>query len=697
MAAEAAAAAAAAAEPGRRGDPGLRPRGPEAPAPSAAAQMRTGALKPEARLEGPPGMGLWKLLLTLAVAGSSDAFPGSEAIPALLDGAPQGLQRVHPGLGTNSSGKPKLTKCRSPELETFSCHWTDGGRHGFEGPGLTQLFYIRRNTQERTQEWTQEWKECPDYVTAGENSCYFNASYTSIWTPYCIKLTSRGGTLDQKCFSVEEIVQPDPPTGLNWTLLNISLTGIHADIQVRWEPPSNADVQKGWIVLEYELQYKEINETQWKTMDPVASMSVPVYSLRLDKEYEVRVRSRQRNSDKYGEFSEVLYVTLPQTGPVPCEEDFQFPWFFLIFFGLFGLTVILLLFIFSKQKRIKMLILPPVPVPKIKGIDPGLLKEGKLEEVNTILAVHDNYKPEFYNDDSWVEFIELDIDDLDEKTEGSDTDRLLSDDRRKSLHILGAKDDDSGRTSCYDPDILEADFDAGDMGDGPSEVAKPQRLKGEADLLCLDLKHQNNPPFSDAPPATQEPSVILAEENKPRPLLLGDAESAHPAAHAQLSNPSSLANIDFYAQVSDVTPAGSVVLSPGQKNKAGIPQCDTHPEAVSFCQANFIMDNAYFCEADAKKCVAAAPHVEVDSRAEPSFNQEDTYITTESLTTTAGRSGASERAPSSETPVPDYTSIHIVQSPQGLLLNAMALPLPDKEFLSSCGYVSTDQLNKIMP
>jgi hypothetical protein len=59
-------------------------------------------------------------------------------------------------------------------------------------------------------------------------------------------------------------VQPDPPIGLNWTLLNISLTGIHADIQVRWEPPPNADVQKGWIVLEYELQYKEVNETHWK-------------------------------------------------------------------------------------------------------------------------------------------------------------------------------------------------------------------------------------------------------------------------------------------------------------------------------------------------------------------------------------------------------------------------------------------------
>lgn len=636
-------------------------------------------------------MDLWKLLLTLLVVGLSDAFSGNEATPAVLDRASHSLQRVNPGLGTNSSGTPKFTKCRSPELETFSCYWTDGVHHSLKSPGLVQLFYIRRSTQE----WTQEWKECPDYVSAGENSCYFNSSYTSIWIPYCIKLTSNGGTVDQKCFSVEEIVQPDPPIGLNWTLLNISLTGIHADIQVRWEPPPNADVQKGWIVLEYELQYKEINETQWKMMDPVLSTSVPVYSLRLDKEYEVRVRSRQRNSEKYGEFSEVLYVTLPQMSPLACEEDFRFPWFLIIIFGIFGLTVILFLFIFSKQQRIKMLILPPVPVPKIKGIDPGLFKEGKLEEVNTILAIHDNYKPEFYNDDSWVEFIELDIDDPDEKTEGSDTDRLLSNDHQKSLNILGAKDDDSGRTSCYEPDILETDFNASEVGDGTSEVAQPQRLKGEADLLCLDMKNQNNPPCNDATPATQEPSVILAEENKPRPLI-GGTESTHQASHTQLSNPSSLANIDFYAQVSDITPAGSVVLSPGQKNKAGISQSDMHPDVVSFCQANFIMDNAYFCEADAKKCIAVAPHVEVESRAEPRFNQEDIYITTESLTTTVGRSGT-ERAPSSEIPVPDYTSIHIVQSPQGLVLNATALPLPDKEFLSSCGYVSTDHLNKIMP
>ncbi|XP_036265348.1 growth hormone receptor isoform X3 [Pipistrellus kuhlii] len=636
-------------------------------------------------------MDLWKLLLTLAVAGSSDAFSGSEAVPAVLDRASQSLQRVNPGPLTNSSGRPQFTKCRSPELETFSCYWTDGVHHGFGSPGAVQLFYIRRNTQE----WTQEWKECPDYISAGENSCYFNTSYTSIWVPYCIKLTSNGGTVDQKCFSVEEIVQPDPPTGLNWTLLNTSLTGIHADIQVRWEPPPNADVQKGWIVLEYELQYKEINETQWKMMDPVLSTSIPVYSLRLDKEYEVRVRCRQRSSEKYGEFSEVLYVTLPQMSPVACEEDFRFPWFLIIIFGMFGLTVIFL-FMFSKQQRIKMLILPPVPVPKIKGIDPGLFKEGKLEEVNTILAIHDNYKPEFYNDDSWVEFIELDIDDPDEKTEGSDTDRLLSHDCEKLLSILGAKDDDSGRTSCYDPDLLEADLHAGDVRDATSEVAQPQRLKGEADLLCLDVKNPNNPPCRDAPPAAPEPSVLLAEESKARPLLLGDTESAHHAAHALLHSPSPLANIDFYAQVSDITPAGSVVLSPGQKSKAGVTQGDAHPDLVP-CQASLIADSAYFCEADAKKCIPVAPHVEAAARGEPSFSQEDIYITTESLTTTARRSGTAGPAPGPAMPVPDYTSIHIVQSPQGLVLNATALPRPDKEFLSACGYVSTDQLNNIMP
>ncbi|XP_023557644.1 growth hormone receptor isoform X1 [Octodon degus] len=635
-------------------------------------------------------MGLWQLLLTLALAGSSNAFVGREATAATLDRAYPGLQELNSSfnssLETNSSGNPKFVKCRSPELETFSCHWTDGG-HGLRSAGFLQLFYSKRNTREQTQ----EWRECPDYVSAGENSCYFNSSYTSIWTPYCVKLTSNGGMVDQKCFSVEQIVQPDPPTALNWTIMNTSATSIYGDIQVRWEPPTSADVQKGWIVLEYELQFKETNETQWKMMDPVRSTSVPLYSLRMDKEYEVRVRSRQRNSEKYGEFSDVLYITLPQLSSLTCEEEFQLPWFLIMIFGIFGLTVMLFVVIFSKQQRIKMLILPPVPVPKIKGVDPDLLKEGKLEEVNKILAIHDNSKPQFYNDDSWVEFIELDIDDPDEKIEGSDTDRLLSSDHQKSLNILGAKDDDSGRTSCYEPDILEADFSASDVCDGTCETVQSDKLKGEADLLCLDEKNHTNSPL-DASPDPQQASVIPAKEDKPQLLFIGKTESANQDAPTQISNPSSLANMDFYAQVSDITPTGNVVLSPGQRNKAGLSQCDMHPEA------NFIKDNAYFLKGDAKQRIVMTSPTEVKTHEGPSLKQEDAYVTTESLTTAAEKSRVVEQAPGSEMALPDYTSVHIVQSPQGLILNtaALPLPLPDKEFLSSCGYVSTDQLNKIM-
>lgn len=55
-------------------------------------------------------------------------------------------------------------------------------------------------------------------------------------------------------------------------------------------------------------------------MDPLMVTSVPMYSLRLDKEYEVRVRTRQRNTEKYGKFSEVLLITFPQMNPSACEE-----------------------------------------------------------------------------------------------------------------------------------------------------------------------------------------------------------------------------------------------------------------------------------------------------------------------------------------------------------------------------------------
>lgn len=61
-------------------------------------------------------------------------------------------------------------------------------------------------------------------------------------------------------------VHPDPPVALNWTLLNISLSGLNYDIMASWEPPPSADVAVGWLTLVYELQFKRRNNSHWKVV-----------------------------------------------------------------------------------------------------------------------------------------------------------------------------------------------------------------------------------------------------------------------------------------------------------------------------------------------------------------------------------------------------------------------------------------------
>ncbi|XP_026522243.1 coiled-coil domain-containing protein 152 [Notechis scutatus] len=253
-------------------------------------------------------------------------------------------------------------------METFSCYWyTDDFPRELES-GKIQLLYSIRSSE------VEEWKDCPDYTTSGENSCYFNASFTSIWVPYSVRLYIADQLCDEKEFRVEDIVIPDPPVGLNWTVLNTSPSGVYTDVQVTWKPPPSADVQNGWIIPFYQLQYKDVNATKWHELDPKRATEVPVYSLKTCQDYEIRVRAKG-TPEVYGEFSDVLYVSFDSKGLVPCEEEFQIPWPLVMAFGILGLMVMLSLVFFSKQQKLKILIFPPVPVPKIKGIDPDLLKQ----------------------------------------------------------------------------------------------------------------------------------------------------------------------------------------------------------------------------------------------------------------------------------------------------------------------------------
>ncbi|KAM4808346.1 growth hormone receptor [Rhinophrynus dorsalis] len=572
--------------------------------------------------------------------------------------------------------KPSIILCRSPEQITFMCYWSYGDYHNLSSPGLLKLQYMKNNDL--------NWMDCPDNVSAGINSCFFNKSYTSVWVPYSLKLVGENVIFDEYHFSVDQIVQPDPPVGLNWTVLNNSLTGLHADILVSWKPPPSVDLSSGWLTLEYEVQMKEVGESQWTILDKVRNTFVSVYALKNGKEYLLRIRCRQLINENFGEFSEILQIQ------VQIFTEPEFPWLLFLIIALCGALLVLISFLFFKKKRIKMLILPPVPVPKIKGIDPMLLQKGKLDEVSSILACHDSYKPQLYNDDPWVEFIELDLDDPEEKNEGSDTDRLLGEEHIKSRGCLGVKDDDSGRASCCEPDIPETDFSNSDTCDGTSDLGQHQNVKeNEADLLFLDEKTNSGSPTNAQLPNTEDVNT-KPEDGKVRPVDVSENEPTSLPASAQLSKLSTKPSLDFYALVSDITPAGRLLLSPGQRMKNENEECS---ESANQNPANNNLDNAYICESAVSAFCAANIPIVGESKGQQSLN-EDSYFTAESLTMAAMNSCPVEKASSYEMPVSDYTSVHIINSPQSLVLNTTVLA--DKDFLAPCGYMTPDQVNKVM-
>ncbi|XP_069818849.1 growth hormone receptor isoform X2 [Dendropsophus ebraccatus] len=574
---------------------------------------------------------------------------------------------------TYPSGWPSITRCRSPQQETFSCHWTYGNFRNLSGS--LKLQYIKPGIN---------WTDCPDTVTAGENSCYFSREHTSIWVGYVVRLVSENITFDEYSFTVDDIVSPDPPIALNWTVLNVSATRLRMDIELTWDPPASADVKSGWISLEYQIQIKMSYETQWKHYDYVSTTSSTIYGLETGKEYMVRIRCKQRGNTNYGNFSDVLLI------PTVVSVDPDFPWPLFLIIGAFTVLILVLaFFLFCKKKRLKLLILPPVPVPKIKGIDPVLLQKGKLDEVSSILACHDSYKQQLCSDDPWVEFIELDLDDQEEKNEGTDTDRLLAEEYPKAHNCLAVKDDDSGRASCCEPDIPETDFVNSDMSDETSDTGQCQNTKdNQADLLCLSEK----PNSEGVPTNSQMPNTEMMstkpENGKVCPLLSNETSVA---ATTNLRSIGSKPSMDFYALVSDITPAGRLLLSPGQRIKMENEECN---EPAIQQSTNLNADNSYVCDTAVMAFCAVNFPVEASQSVQQNPNL-DSYFTPESLTAATMSSRAAEKVSSYETPVADYTSVHIINSPQNLVLNTTAPP--SKEFIQPCGYMSTDQVNKVMP
>ncbi|XP_042260411.1 growth hormone receptor-like [Thunnus maccoyii] len=287
--------------------------------------------------------------------------------------------------------RPHIYYCRSPNMETFSCWWhpldnlTDG----------EEVTYVLTYSKDKGPK-----HECPDYTTAGPNSCHFDSGHTSIWKVYCINVTAvtarRNYTSQEHCLDVAEIVQTEAPVNLTYTLTDAGGDEIGHDALLSWTYPVPSDLQYGWITLVYELQYRRVTEPDnWKVKHPLREPHVELLGLPAG-DYVVRVRCRSRNHGLWSKWSAKLLMSFPARPPTGK---------LLVLILVTGIGVAALLVIaFSvipQSKKIKDYFLPPIPKPRIIGIDPMLLKKGNLDEINRHFSNFHSYRPPSYSEEVW--------------------------------------------------------------------------------------------------------------------------------------------------------------------------------------------------------------------------------------------------------------------------------------------------------
>ncbi|KFW63274.1 Prolactin receptor [Pygoscelis adeliae] len=335
--------------------------------------------------------------------------------------------------GESPPEKPTITKCRSPEKETFSCWWkpgSDGGR-----PTNYTLLY--------SKEGEEQVYECPDYRTAGPNSCYFDKKHTSFWTIYniTVRATNEMGSnvSDPHYVDVTYIVQPDPP--VNVTLELKKPINRKPYLVLTWSPPPLADVRSGWLTLEYELQLKPEEGEEWedRPLDSIPNLTVYFYfknwsnlRLFLHADYAYARCVSLNNSVCFLDFRVKDMVVWIVVGVLSSLVCLIMSW-----------TMVL------KGYRMIAFILPPVPGPKIKGIDTHLLETGKSEELLSALGCH-GFPPTSDCEELLIEYLEVE--------DSEDQQLMPSHDNghpsKNAKMISKETDSDSGRGSCDSPSLL---------------------------------------------------------------------------------------------------------------------------------------------------------------------------------------------------------------------------------------------------
>nr|AGQ20433.1 prolactin receptor [Gallus gallus]AXQ60513.1 prolactin receptor [Gallus gallus] len=338
--------------------------------------------------------------------------------------------------GQSPPEKPTIIKCRSPEKETFTCWWKPGLDGGH--PTNYTLLY--------SKEGEEQVYECPDYRTAGPNSCYFDKKHTSFWTIYniTVRATNEMGSnsSDPHYVDVTYIVQPDPP--VNVTLELKKPINRKPYLVLTWSPPPLADVRSGWLTLEYELRLKPEEGEEWETIFVGQQTQYKMFSLNPGKKYIIQIHCKPDHHGSWSEWSSENYIQIP--------NDFRVK--DMIVWIVLGVLSSLICLIMSwtmvlKGYRMITFILPPVPGPKIKGIDTHLLETGKSEELLSALGCH-GFPPTSDCEELLIEYLEVE--------DSEDQQLMPSHDNghpSKNAKITRKEtDSDSGRGSCDSPSLL---------------------------------------------------------------------------------------------------------------------------------------------------------------------------------------------------------------------------------------------------
>ncbi|XP_048091506.1 prolactin receptor-like isoform X2 [Alosa alosa] len=295
----------------------------------------------------------------------------------------------------STPSKPQIYYCRSSNMETFTCWW-----HPLENTSNSNEKF--NYTFMYTTESNHKPQECPDYVTGGPNSCYFDKAHTRVWEMYCMNvsaMTSRGTfTSNKHCLDVADIVEIDPPFNLTYSLMNESAGEAGRTACVSWSYPIPSHVHIGWITLVYELRFRPTADPDnWKVKGLLREPQLELLDLPAGS-YEVMVRCRSKNNKIWSQWSSPLIIT------VPSRHAGDRLLALILITGGGVITFLIIGFgVMPQSKRIKALLLPPIPKPRIRGLDPVLLKKGKMEEINRHFTSFHGYKSPQYREETWYQ------------------------------------------------------------------------------------------------------------------------------------------------------------------------------------------------------------------------------------------------------------------------------------------------------